>query len=115
MQDVERFRTEVPFYFRYVDDIAIAIPNHLIEEFLGVFNFFHSRLQFTLEVGCNRLNFLDVTIIKANEKLEFNIYHNLTFSGGYLSFCLFILFHKRGVLMVDRIFLLFHPKYHRDF
>jgi len=41
---LERFRTEVPFYFRYVDDIAIAIPNHLIEEFLGVCNFFHSRL-----------------------------------------------------------------------
>jgi len=42
---LERFGTEIPFYFRYVDDIVTAIPNHLIEKFLGVFNF-HSRLQF---------------------------------------------------------------------
>jgi len=39
---LERFGIEVPFYFRYVDDVAIA--NHLIEEFLEVFNSFHSRL-----------------------------------------------------------------------
>ncbi|XP_018361974.1 PREDICTED: uncharacterized protein LOC108760480 [Trachymyrmex cornetzi] len=51
---LERFGTEVPFYFRYVDDIVTAIPNHLINEFLKVFNSFHSRLQFTLEVGGNR-------------------------------------------------------------
>jgi len=45
------FGTKVSFYFRYVDDIATAILNHLIEEFLEVFNSFHSRLQFTLKVG----------------------------------------------------------------
>ena len=82
--------------FRYVDDIATAISNHLIEEFLEVFNSFHSRLQFTLEVGCDRLNFL--TIIKMNGTLEFNIYHKLTFSERYLSFCL-VLFHKREVFL----------------
>jgi len=115
---LERFRTEIPFYFRYVNDIATAIPNHVIKEFLEVFNSFHSRLQFTLEVGCDRLNFLDVTIIKAMKgKLEFNIYHKLTFSGRYLSFlCLQPLSQKKGVLMkmVDRTFLLSHPKYYRD-
>jgi len=81
---LERFETEGSFYFRY--DIVTDIPNYLIEEFLRVFNSFHSRLQFTLEVGCGRLNFLDVMIIKANGKLEFNIYHKLTFSGTYLNF-----------------------------
>jgi len=38
---LKRFGIEVPFYFRYVDDVAIA---NLIEEFLEVFNSFHSRL-----------------------------------------------------------------------
>ena len=42
---LERFGTEIPFYFRYMDDIVTAISNHLIEKFLEVFNF-HSRLQF---------------------------------------------------------------------
>jgi len=33
---LERFGTEVSFYFKCVDDIATAISNHLIEEFLEV-------------------------------------------------------------------------------
>ncbi|KYN09366.1 hypothetical protein ALC57_18524, partial [Trachymyrmex cornetzi] len=41
-----------------------------------------------------RLNFLDVTIMNMNGKLEFNLYHKLTFSGRYLSFS--------------------HPKYYSD-
>jgi len=51
MQNFEIFGTKVSFYFRYVDDIATAILNHLIEEFLEVFNSFYSRLRFTLKVG----------------------------------------------------------------
>ncbi|KYN13632.1 hypothetical protein ALC57_14177 [Trachymyrmex cornetzi] len=50
-----------------------------------------------------------------NGKLEFNLYHKTTFSGRYLSFLsLHPLSQKRGVLMsmVDRAFLLSHPKYH---
>jgi len=75
-----------------MDDIAV--PNHLVDEFLKIFNSLHTRLQ--LEVGGICLNFLDVTIINANEKLEFNLYHKLIFSGRYLSF-LSIRSHKREV------------------
>lgn len=52
------------FYVRYVDDIALAAPPSTFEHILSVFNSFHPRLQFTLEIGeDDRLNFLDVTII----------------------------------------------------
>ncbi|KYN22890.1 hypothetical protein ALC57_04673 [Trachymyrmex cornetzi] len=86
------------------------------------FNSFHPRLQFTLEVGSDRLNFLDVTIINMNGKLEFNIYIKYTsIQVNFLRevsqfFYLFTLFQKRSVLMnmVDRAFLLSHPKYHTD-
>jgi len=62
----------IPFYHKYVDDIALAAPKHKINEFLNTFNSLHSRLQFTLEIGGNKLNFLDVTLIHNKGKLEFD-------------------------------------------
>ena len=38
-------------------------------EILQVFNSFHFRLQFTIEIGGDRLNYLDITIIKNNNIL----------------------------------------------
>jgi len=68
MRDLEERALEIldlsPFYFRYVDDIAMAIPSDSINKALNIFNKFHPRLQFTLEVGGDRLNFFDVTIMK---------------------------------------------------
>ncbi|KYN16751.1 hypothetical protein ALC57_10948, partial [Trachymyrmex cornetzi] len=43
-------------------------------------------IQFTMEVDDDRLNFLDVTLIINNNKIEFDWYHKLTFSGRYLNF-----------------------------
>ena len=42
---------DLPFYFRYVDDIALAAPSHMCDLLLGVFNSFHHHLQFTIEKG----------------------------------------------------------------
>jgi len=107
----------MPFYYRYVDDIALAVPKHKTNEILKVFNSQHERIQFTLEMGGTRLNFLDVTIINNEGKVEFDWYRKPTFSGRVLNF----LSHhpvtqKRGVLisMIDRAFLLSHPKHHND-
>jgi len=119
---LRRFGTELSFYYRYVDCcrcIATAFLNHLVDEFLELFNSLHPRLQFTLEVS-NCLNFLNVTIINANEKSEFNLYYKPTFLGRYLSFLsLHPLSQKRDVLMsmVDRpftVFLFFSPRYHME-
>jgi len=60
------------FYFRYVDDIAMAIPADSLEITLNIFNSLHPRLQFTAEIGGEMLNFLDIAIIKNNNHLEFN-------------------------------------------
>ncbi|KYQ53233.1 hypothetical protein ALC60_07637, partial [Trachymyrmex zeteki] len=69
-----------------LDVIATAVPHNLINKFLEVFNASHPKLQFTLEIRGDRLNFLDVTLINDNGTLEFNVFHKLTFSGRYLSF-----------------------------
>jgi len=90
MQDLElnlkSFGTDLLFFFRYVDDIAIAVPHNLIDKFVETFNASHPRLQFTLEIGGDRLNFLDVTILNINGIIKFNMYHKSTFSGRHLSF-----------------------------
>lgn len=44
----------------------MAIPKNLIDLTLSTFNSLHSRLQFTVEIGGDSINFLDVTIIKNN-------------------------------------------------
>jgi len=39
-----------------------------------------------LEIGDNKLNFLDMMIINNKDKLEFNWYKKPTFSGSTLNF-----------------------------
>jgi len=122
MRDLEErsLRTlgfEVPFYARYVDDIVMAVPPRKVDEVLRNFNIFHDRLQFTLEVGGDKLNFLNVTIIKNNNRIMYNWYHKPTFSGRYLNFLSqHPLSQKRGTVMglVDRVFFLAHPEFHLD-
>jgi len=38
----------------------------------NMFNSFHPRLKFTMEIGGNKLNFLDISMIKKDEFLIFN-------------------------------------------
>jgi hypothetical protein len=66
--------------------------------------------------GGNRLNFLDVTIINNNNDVEFDWFHKPTFSGRYLNFySQHPLSQKRDTAMgmIDRAFILSHPKYHK--
>jgi len=121
MQDLETYALkklgmEIPFYYRYVDDIALAVPRHKSNEFLSTFNSFHPRMQFTIEIGGDKLNFLDVILINNNNKLEFDWYRKPTFSGRVLNFFSHHPFaQKRGVIMsmIDRAFLLSHPRFHQ--
>jgi len=83
---LERIRTQVSFYFRFVDDIAMAIPSSFHDNILDIFNYFHPRLQFTMKRGVNNLNFLDVMIKIVDNIIEFDWFHKLIFSTSYLNF-----------------------------
>ncbi|KYN30038.1 hypothetical protein ALC57_00481 [Trachymyrmex cornetzi] len=70
-----------------------------------------------MEVGGDRLNFLDVTVIRDNELIEFDWYHKPTFSGRYLNFwSQHAVSQKIGTIagLVDRVILLSNPKFHFD-
>jgi len=77
----------LPFYYRFVNDILLAAPASSVSSIVDIFNSQHPRLQITMEVWWyDRLNFLDVTVIRDNELIEFNWYHKPTFSDRYLNF-----------------------------
>jgi len=121
MEDIEtkalhNLNINLPFYYRYVDDIAMAIPREDSQRVLYTFNSLHPKLQFTMEIGGKELNFLDVTIMNNNNLIEFDLYRKPTFSGRVLSFLSqHPISQKRGVLvsMIDRVFLLSNPRLHQ--
>jgi len=69
LQDLEQLAMtqlpiQFPIYFRYVDNILLVTPTEFFDTILDIFNSFHERLQFTLEISnSDRINFLDVIII----------------------------------------------------
>ncbi|KYN19316.1 hypothetical protein ALC57_08343, partial [Trachymyrmex cornetzi] len=100
---------DIPFFYRYVDDICTAVLPSNIDNLLEMFNSFHPRLQFTLELGGERLEFLDTTIIISNKKFVFDWYRKSTFSGRFLNFhSNHPIAQKKDTIfsLVDRAFLL---------
>ncbi|XP_029161095.1 uncharacterized protein LOC114932855 [Nylanderia fulva] len=72
----------IPVFYRYVDDIFAIAPKTKIDEILTIFNSYHERLMFTHEAEVNGfVNFLDVTIVRAEGTLLTNWYRKPTFSG----------------------------------
>jgi len=69
---LNKFTIKLIFYYRFVDDIALAVPCTCLEDLLHMFNSFHLRLKFTIEIGGNTLNFLDLSLIKKDDYLIFN-------------------------------------------
>jgi len=107
------------FYYRYVDDIVLSVPYSHLNSLLDKFNSFHHRLKFTMEMERegDRLNFLDLTIIKHNNTLIFNWFRKPTFSGRFLNFYSHHPFtHKRGTMysLIDRVLRLSHPMFHKN-
>jgi formamidopyrimidine-DNA glycosylase len=68
-------------YYRYVDDILTVYDQRKtnIINMLENFNAIHPKLKFTIEQQTqNRINYLDLTIKKNQNKLNFEIYRKPT-------------------------------------
>jgi hypothetical protein len=63
-------------YFRYVDDILLVYNRSLIDigDVLVSFNGLTPSLRFTLEREADKLNFLDIILVKTDNSISFNIY-----------------------------------------
>jgi len=71
-----------------------------------------SNLQFIIEFEGDKLDFLDVTNIRSNKKLEFNWFHKPIFSGRYNSKLLLSASFRSEARHSHRALLLSHPRYH---
>jgi len=70
----------------FISDMSMILCWLLLSPFLTIymnkFNSFHPRLKFTIEIGGDVINFLDVTLIKRDGKLIFNWYQNQHFQAN---------------------------------
>ena len=87
MQELENWALKklnfhISFFFRYVDDILIYISSSETNKILQLFNSYHPRLQFTIEKGGNKINFLDVTLIMEGF-LKIDWFQKLIFLGDF--------------------------------
>jgi len=62
MVSLMSLNVNISFNHRYVDDICTAVSPSKIDNLLQQFDSFHPCLQFTLEIGGEKLDFLDTTI-----------------------------------------------------
>ena len=89
MEDLEQHALSkicfpVPFFYRYVDDIIMCVPSHMIDYTVSLFNSFDNNLQFTVEKSIyNKISFLDICIVNFR---AINWYRKPTFSGRLLNF-----------------------------
>ena len=73
-------------WLRYVDDTFIILEDKSnIKPIIDLLNIQHPNLRFTSEEELNdRLAFLDVHVVKVNDRLHTKIYRKPTFTGLYL-------------------------------
>ena len=83
MCNTHRNNKNVSYYRRYVDDIFLLFRDEQhIELFLNYLNSKYINLRFTKEIEQkNKLPFLDLLIIKENNKFQTTIYRKNTFTG----------------------------------
>lgn len=113
MQDLEEdalntLGLNMTFYFRYVDDVIMTIPENSIDDVLKTFNSIHYRLQFTFEIENHRLLHYRFTIKRMTSLKWIGIIKTL-FLGRYLSYLSnHPLTHKIGVIynLIDKALLL---------
>ena len=89
------------YYCRYVDDIFLMFESRdHVKKFLKYMNSRHPNIQFTCEEESNnKISFLDISVMRVNNKLTTSLYRKKTFSGVYLNFNSFLpMDYKKGLI-----------------
>ena len=79
--------THIRFWARYVDDVLCIWmgPHSVLQDFLQALNNYDPSLKFTLEMGGERINFLDLIISLMEQqnilRASFQVYRKVNFSG----------------------------------
>ena len=72
-------------WFRFVDDIFAIVDKNLIDDSLKLLNLQDKSIKFTLETeNSGSIPFLDLRIMRKDNKLEFGIYRKPTHVDNYI-------------------------------
>ena len=83
---LEKSTSLIYFYTQFMDDIILCVNEEEINFVLILFNSIQPSIVFTLEVETNGfINFLDMTLIHAENKIMCKWYQKPTTSGGYVN------------------------------
>ncbi|XP_043469746.1 uncharacterized protein LOC122503318 [Leptopilina heterotoma] len=106
------------FYYRYVDDTILAIKKEHVDLVIDTFNSYNRKLQFTVEKEKeNSINFLDLKLIRDNNKIITNWYQKPISSDRLINyFSDHPLQQKKNIVynLVDRAFSLSNKKFQFD-
>ena len=106
------------FFLRYVDDVITCVPKNKVQYMLDIFNGYDDNLKFTYEIENNHeISFLDVLLIRENNRLITNWYRKPTFSGRLLNFqSNHPKYQKIGIIyhLVDKAYSLSSKKFQLD-
>ena len=81
----KRLEFHIPVLKKYVDDLILALPLHLIQHTLEVFNNYNQHIQFTVEKEDNgRLPFLDTQVIRHDDQTLSTKWYSKPISSGRL-------------------------------
>lgn len=129
MDDLEKFcleklkkdRNITPlFYYRYVDDILLCIPQDrtVLAHVLTTFNSYDDHIEFTHEIEKdNKINFLDITLIRQDDNIITNWYRKEIFTTRTLNyFSNHTDQQKKNIVynLIDRAIKLADPRFHNS-
>jgi len=82
------FDKHILFWARYVDDIFVVFSgsDKDIDNFLQFINSLHNRIKFTVEIGDNSINFLDLSILIISNNFSFSIYRKSTCTNNIINY-----------------------------
>ena len=87
ISQLKKQNIEIKIIVKYVDDIFAIVKKSEADEILKTFNTYHNKLQFTIETEQNNyIPFLDMKIIKENNKIITDWYTKPTASGRIINF-----------------------------
>ena len=96
-------------FTRYVDDILATFESpEKAQEFLAFLNSLHGNIKFTIEEEVlGKMPFLDILLIRENDRMSTTVYRKTTHSGVYAHFTSFVPF----TLKLQLIRTLLHRAY----
>ena len=114
---LKRYEESIAFYGRYVNDSFIIIAKNKLNLLLRFLNSYHSRLQFTHEIGKdNSLRFLDVLVIKnPDASISIDLFKKSIASDRYINYLSsHSLQTKIGIVksLIHKIYSLSDQKFH---